>query len=58
MRIAMTRAEKKLRWEQPAVKLATQAERMKETAKSFKVVPKKQNILHRMINVFRSQRGN
>lgn len=35
LKIAMTRAEKKLRWEQPLARLATQEQRQKETAKIF-----------------------
>ena len=55
MRIAMTRAEKTLRWEMPEVKLATQAERMKETAKTF--TPVKPNLFKRVINIFKPSRG-
>lgn len=57
MRIAMTRAEKKLRWEQPLARMATQEERMKETSKMFTPV-KKQGFIKRVASMFKSQRGN
>jgi len=38
LKIAITRSEKRLRWETPDTRLKTAAERMKETAKTFEVV--------------------
>lgn len=57
LKIAHTRAEKKLRWEMPEVRLETQQERMKETAKTFTPVAKKQGLFARVRNIFKSQRG-
>ena len=58
LKIAMIRTEKKLRWERPDTRLQTQDERMKETAKSFTPVPKKQGFFSRVKGIFKSQRGN
>lgn len=63
LKIAMTRAEKNLRWEQPSnMALLDQTivhleERKKETAKSFEIITKKQNLFRKAINVFKSQRS-
>lgn len=56
LRIAKIRAEKKLRWEQPLFHMK-QEERMKETAKTFEIVPKKQGFFKKAMNVFKAQRG-
>ena len=57
LRIAKIRSEKKLRWEQPLMRLATQQERMKETAKTFEVVKPKPSFFKRVTNIFKSQRS-
>ena len=57
LKIAKTRAEKKLRWEQPLFQ-AKRDERLKETAKTFTPVPKKQTFFSRVKGMFKSQRGN
>lgn len=58
LKIAMVRAEKNLRWETRNTTLKTQDERMKETVKTFEVVPKKQGFISRVKGMFKSQRGN
>lgn len=60
LKIAMVRAEKKLRWEMPhKMESAEQRmERIKETAKTFIPVPKKQGLMSRVKGMFKSQRGN
>ena len=59
LKIAKIRAEKKLRWQTPDNRLATQAQRMKEFAEKHTTpVPKKQGFISRIKNIFRSQRGN
>ena len=57
LRIAMERAEKRLKWNQPIL-IAKQQERMKETAKMFTPIPKKQGFMSRVKGMFKSQRGN
>jgi hypothetical protein len=58
LKIAMIRAEKKLRWTLPDTRLKTQDERMKQTAKTFTPVPKKQGFFSRVKGMFKAQRGN
>lgn len=57
LKIAMVRSEKKLRWETHEYRLKTQAERIKETSKTFEVVAPKQTLISRIKNMFKSQRG-
>ena len=57
LRIAMERAEKRLKWNQPIVQQKRE-ERMKETAKMFTPIPKKQGFMSRVKGMFKSQRGN
>ena len=57
LRIAMERAEKRLKWYQPIVQTKRE-ERMKETAKMFTPIPKKQGFMSRVKGMFKSQRGN
>lgn len=57
LRIANIRVEKKLRWEQPLMQVKHE-DRMKETAKQFTVIPKKQGFIKHVANMFKSQRGN
>lgn len=57
LKIAMIRSEKKLRWEMPHVNIGTQEERIKETAKKFIPIPKKQGFISRVKGMFKSQRG-
>lgn len=57
LKIAMERSEKRLRWSTPDNRLKTQDERMKETAKSFTPIPKKQGFFSRVKGMFKSQRG-
>ena len=47
LKIAITRAEKKLRWEQPLLRLATLEERTKETAKKFVPVETPKGFMNR-----------
>ena len=58
LRIAKTRIEKRLRWETPDNRLKTMDERLKETAKTFTPVLKKQTFFSRVKSMFKSQRGN
>jgi len=58
LKIAITRSEKKLKWATPDTRLKTMDERMKETAKTFTPVPKKQGLFSRLKGIFNSQRGN
>ena len=58
LKIALIRSEKKLRWQTPDTRLQTVAERMKETAKTFTPVPKKQGLFSRVKGMFKAQRGN
>ena len=58
LKIAKIRAEKKLRWQTPDNRLATQAERMKETSKIFKPIPIKRTLFSRLKDRFKAQRGN
>jgi hypothetical protein len=58
LKIAMTRTEKKLRWQVPDTRLKTMQERMTETAKTFTPVPKKQGFIDRVKGMFKAQRGN
>lgn len=61
LKIAMVRAEKKLRWHTPDTRLKTQEERMKETAKAFTPidkVPIKKTFFGRVKGMFKSQRRN
>ena len=57
LRIAMERASKRLNWNQPIVQQKRE-ERMKETAKMFTPIPKKQGFMSRVKGMFKSQRGN
>ena len=57
LRIAMERASKRLNWNQPIVQ-AKREERIKETAKMFTPIPKKQGFMSRVKGMFKSQRGN
>lgn len=57
LKIAFIRSQKKLRWETPDNRLKTQDERIKETAKQFVPISKKQGIISRIRNIFKSQRG-
>lgn len=56
LKIAMIRSEKKLRWEQP-INYANREDRMKETAKTFLPIPKKQGFVSRVKGMFKAQRG-
>lgn len=64
LKIAMVRSEKRLRWDMPNnmvlpdITNAHREERMKETAKAFTPVPKKQGFISRVKGMFKSQRGN
>lgn len=58
LKIAMERSEKRLRWSTPDNRLKTQDGRMKETAKIFTPIPKKQGFISRVKGMFKSQRGN
>ena len=58
LRIAKIRMEKKLRWEVKDTRLATQEERMKETAKTFEVVKPKETFISKVKGMFKAQRGN
>ena len=58
LKIAMIRSEKRLRWEVKDTRLATQDERMKETAKTFTPILKKQGFISRVKGMFKAQRGN
>jgi hypothetical protein len=58
LKIAIIRAEKKLRWEVPSIAKAPLEERMKETSKQFTPTPKKQKVFSRVKGMFKSQRGN
>ena len=57
LRIAMERASKRLNWNQPIVQ-QKRKERMKETAKMFTPIPKKEGFMSRVKGMFKSQRGN
>ena len=57
LQIAMERAEKRLKWNQPIVQTKRE-ERMKETAKMFTPIPKKEGFMSRVKGMFKSQRGN
>lgn len=58
LKIAITRSEKKLRWNLPDTRLKTKDERMKQTAQAFTPVPKKQTFFSKVKGMFKAQRGN
>ena len=58
LRIAIERSHKRLRWESYQTPKAPLEERLKETAKMFTPVPKKQRLFSRVKGMFKSQRGN
>lgn len=56
LKIAMIRAEKNLRWNQPLNQVKLE-ERKQETAKLFTPIPKKQGFVSRVKGMFKAQRG-
>lgn len=57
LKIAMIRAEKNLRWNQPLNQVKLE-ERKQETSKMFTPVTKKQGFISRVKGMFKAQRGN